>query len=569
MIARLALVLASAAAAPIGAQERSLVIESFAATIKVNPDASLDITEEIAPRFMGQWNGIYRAIPIEYRTAQGFNWAIRLKLVSATDETGRALKTEMDRERHYLKFRIYIPDARDATRHVVLKYRVENGLRFFPDHDELYWNVTGDEWEVLIGQATARIELPTGAGNVRAIAFNGAYGSTAQDATVSTEGSAVQITLPHALNFHEGLTAVVGWNKGAVAEPSQSDRVLGFLAVNWALLIPIPVFFGMYSIWNKRGRDPKRLPIAVQYGPPDGLTPAEAGTLIDNSADMRDITATLVDLAVRGYLRIDEREESKLFGLFKDKDFVFHRLTPASPARPIAPHEQAVLDGIFRFGEQSVELSSLQNQFYKAIPEVKDAIFDRLIGHTFYRSRPDRVQGGWIAGGIFLGVAIGVGGSALADYRGLSPLAFIVAGLLTALIMVAFGYFMPARTLAGARALEKVLGFEEFLSRVEGDRLERVVKTPELFETCLPYAMAFGVEKQWSKAFADIYTTPPTWYAGSNFGAFNAASFSDRLSTMSTRAASTLSSAPRSSSGSGFSGGSSGGGGGGGGGGGF
>ena len=122
---------------------------------------------------------------------------------------------------------------------MVLRYRAKNGLRFFEDHDELYWNVTGDEWDVPIGAASARIELPAGATGVRAIAFNGAYGSTAQDAEVIIEGTAVRVTMPQPLGFHEGLTAVVGWDKGLVAEPTTTDRALGFLASNWPLGIPL------------------------------------------------------------------------------------------------------------------------------------------------------------------------------------------------------------------------------------------------------------------------------------------------------------------------------------------
>jgi uncharacterized membrane protein len=119
---------------------------------------------------------------------------------------------------------------------------------------------------------------------------------------------------------------------------------------------------------------------------------------------------------------------------------------------------------------------------------------------------------------------------------------------------------MPARTTEGARALERVLGFEEFLRRVDGERLERVVKTPEMFERFLPFAMAFGVERKWAKAFQDIIREPPTWYVGSGTGPFDLRGFSTRLGTLSSRAESAMTSSPRSSGGSGFSGGSSGGG---------
>ena len=178
------------------------------------------------------------------------------------------------------------------------------------------------------------------------------------------------------------------------------------------------------------------------------------------------------------------------------------------------------------------------------------------------------MQGAWIFGAIALGALVGIGGSALGTKISLSPVPFIIAGILSAIIVGAFGIFMPARTVPGARALERVLGFEEFLQRVEGDRLRDFVKTPEMFERFLPFAMAFGVEKKWAQAFKDIATESPSWYVGSNPGMFNAAVFSSHLSTMTSRTESTMSSAPRSSSGSGFSGGSSGGGGGGGGGGG-
>jgi uncharacterized membrane protein len=151
----------------------------------------------------------------------------------------------------------------------------------------------------------------------------------------------------------------------------------------------------------------------------------------------------------------------------------------------------------------------------------------------------------------------------------LSPVPFIVAALLSGLIVFAFGRIMPARTVAGARALERLLGFEEFLGRVEKDRLERVVKTPEMFERYLPYAMAFGVERKWARAFQDIYREPPRWYVGTNSTGFDLDGFSSRLSDLSSRAQSVMTSSPRSSSGSGFSGGSSGGGSGGGGGGGW
>ena len=567
---RFALALLLCLLATPAAVQRSLAIERFDAAIAVNRDGRVDVTETITAKFTGSWNGIYRTVPVEYRTPQGFNWTLRLELLGATGPDGQRLKVDRERERHYVKYKIWVPGAEDATRTVVLRYRAKNGLRFFEDHDELYWNLTGDEWEVPIEAASARIELPDGATGVRAIAFNGAYGSTARDAEVAIEGTAVRVTMPHPLGFHEGLTAVVGWDKGPVVEPTGTDRVLGFLASNWPLGIPIAVLLGVFALWRRVGRDPGRLPVAVRYEPPDALTPAEAGTLMDESADMRDITATVVDLAVRGSLRIEEREEKALLGLMTKRDYVFYRLTPPAGAKALEPHESRVLDGIFDRSGREVKLSDLDNEFYRHLAGIRESIFTRLVGHGFYRSRPDSVKTRWLVGAIGLGaVIIGVGSTIGAAWLDLTPLPFVIAGVASGLIVAAFGRIMPARTVEGARALERVLGFEEFLRRVEGDRLHRVVKTPEMFERFLPFAMAFGVERKWARAFQDIYREPPTWYVGSTVGPFDLSGFSSRLGDLSSRAESSMSSSPRSSGGSGFSGGSSGGGSGGGGGGGF
>jgi hypothetical protein len=551
------------------AAQRSLGIERFDAAIAVSPDGSVDVSETITARFVGSWNGIYRTVPVEYHTPQGFNWTLRLELLGATGPDGEALKVESQRDRHYIKYKIWVPGAEDATRTVVLRYRAKNGLRFFEDHDELYWNVTGDEWDVPIGTASARIELPSGATGVRAIAFNGAYGSTARDARVAIEGTTVRVTMPKPLAFHEGITAVVGWDKGLVAEPTGTDRVLGFLASNWPLGIPMAVLLGMFALWRRVGRDPGRLPVTVRYEPSDAMTPAEAGVLIDESADMRDITATVVDLAVRGHLRIEETEEKAFLGMITRRDYRFHRLTPPEGGKALQDHETRVLSGIFEDGSP-VKLSDLDNEFYTHLPGIKDGIHDRLVARGYYRARPDKVKGRWMIGaGLVSALIIGIGSAVGGAWFDMTPLPFVIAGIVSGLIVASFGWHMPARTVEGARALERVLGFEEFLRRVEGDRFERVVKTPEMFERFLPFAMAFGVERKWARAFEGIYRTPPTWYVGSTTGPFDLNGFSSRLSDLSSRTSSAMSSSPRSSGGSGFSGGSSGGGSGGGGGGGF
>jgi hypothetical protein len=567
--ARLLLIGLALLPAPLRAQ-RSLAIERFDATITVNPDASIRVVEAITARFTGSWNGLYRTVPVAYHTPQGFNWTLGLHFEGATlGEGGPALRVESARERHYVKYKIWVPGARDATHTIVLRYTARNGLRFFADHDELYWNVTGDEWDVPIDSATARIELPASVTGVRAIAFNGAYGSTARDARVEVAGTSVRLTMPTRLEFHEGLTGVVGWDKGAVTEPTAVERAGGFLASNWPLGLPLAVFAVMFWLWWRVGRDPRRLPVVVRYEPDDGLTPAEAGTLVDGSADMRDITATMVDLAVRGHLRIEERDEGGVLGLFKHREYVFRRLDPPAEAGRLAPHEDRVLRGILPTGSNERKLSDLEDEFYQELPGIRSGIFGRLVERGLYRRRPDRVRSAWMVGAVLAAVAMLIAGGTVAPRLNLTPVPFVVAAILSGLIIAGFGLIMPARTVAGARARERVLGFEEFLRRVEEPSFARM-RTPEMFQRFLPYAMAFRVERRWTRAFEGICREPPSWYVGVDPGSFNLGHFSGRLSDLSTRASSTMTSSPRSSGGSGFGGGgSSGGGGGGGGGGGF
>ncbi len=545
-------------------------IEDFHTDIRVFRTGVVEVTERIRVRFDGSFNGVYRTIPIEYRGPRGFNVTLRLDVDGVEDGSGTSLRYELSRERHYRKIKIWVPNARDAVRTVVIRYRAQNALLHFAEDDvewdELYWNVTGDEWPVPIDASSARIQLPSAVTGLRARAFTGRYGSdeSAADVRVRETERDVEVRSRRGLGIHEGLTVVVAWDARAggagsdfvVHRPGRVERALGFLRSNWPLLIPFLVFLLMYRIWSKIGKDPDRRPVAARYEPPDGMTPFEAGVLVDNRPDMRDVTSTLVDLAVRGWLVIEELEEQKLFGLVKDTDYAFELQRPLSAAGTLKQHERLLLESLFRGDRDArVRASDLENSFYKDLPGIKSALFDQLVGDGFYRSRPDRMQGAWIGGGLAVAVLLGVIGTIVAGNWGMSELTVIVAAVLCGLILVGFGILMPARTVAGARAQEAVLGFQEFLDRVESDRFRRMITGPEMFEKFLPFAMALGVEKQWARAFDDMMTEPPNWYRGSGNATFRPGIFVSDLSGMSNATASAMTAAPRSAGGSGMSGG--------------
>jgi uncharacterized membrane protein YgcG len=359
-----------------------------------------------------------------------------------------------------------------------------------------------------------------------------------------------------------------------------------------------------FAAWRRQGRDPKRHAIVVQYEPPDHLTPGELGTLVDNTVDMQDLTATLVDLAVRGFLHIEKRSEKKLLGLSHETDYVFHLKKPLADWNGLADHEQLYLQGLFQDAGDaapatpapssgfhlallhhseatppdpaaaagpgptygSVALSSLKNHFYRNIPGIHKAIYAELIGKGYYKKAPEAVRNAWRTRAILVALVGGVGGVWLTTNLlvNLDPIAVGVAAGVSGAILFLFGLIMPARTEPGARTRESGLGFKEFLSRVDEDRFRRMITSPDLFERFLPFAMAFKVEARWARAFEGICTEPPTWYSGYGAGSFSAGSFGHDLGAMSSAAGGTMGSSPSGSGGGGSSGGGSGGGGGGG-----
>lgn len=619
-----------ALARPAGAQsgDSTIIIHSYDTELLVQLDGVVDVTETIRFEFIGKWNGILRDLSLNHNTAEGKREKLQVEVVSVTDERGRALRMEPEEPDGWTRrLRIFVPGAHNAQRTLVIRYRVKNALRFYfakdgePAFDELYWNVTGNDWTMPIRRASARVILPPNAVPTRTAVYTGYAGSTGRDAEIAVDSArnVITFTTTREMAEGEGLTVAAGWPPGTISSrPSDSEhqRLLAAHARAeklrlWPLGLPLLAFWLGLSVWMRRGRDPREQSITVQYEPPDGMTPAEMGTLVDHEAEMRDVISTLVDLAVRGYVGIEERIEKHLFGLISNTEYVFHLRKPREEWSGLATHEERFLVALFStasteaawddiratFAEarrvheaggeldreafstrlaaagsrptQSVRQKELTNHFYTSLPGIKDGIYDKLVERGYYVHRPDKVKGNWLGLGIVALVLGLVGAAFLADGSPawISPLALGAGAGVSAVVLIGFGLLMPARTHAGARAREASLGFREFLERVESDRYRTMITGPEMFERYLPYAMAFGVEKRWARAFDDLYREPPDWYSGTGHGRFRASEFTSRMNTMTTTTGSSMSSSP-SSSGSG-GGGSSGGGSGGGGGSGF
>jgi uncharacterized membrane protein YgcG len=537
---------------------RSWRVADFSDTISVHEDGSAAVHERITLAFDGEWHGIHRFIPIEYPGARGTNYTLFLRVTGVTDGSGGKLKYESSTANGFRDLKIFIPDAVDATRTVEIDYTVGNGTRFFEDHDEFYWNVTGNDWPVPIDHASALVSFPSAAaGSLRAQAFTGAYGAAERDATAEVRGAEASFETNNPLPMRGGMTIDIFIPKGILKEPGAFTRFMWFVGSNPIVFLPFWTFAVMFTLWWYKGRDPDPgLSVAPMYEPPAGMTPAEAGTLLEDKVHPRDITCTLVDLAVRGFVKIEEVDDKGL--VFHHKDYVFHLLKPRDQWGRLVPHERVMLENVFAGGEVT-RLSSLKNRFYRALPAIQEDIKSALKTKGMYLLDPDSANGYSIAAIVLMVAPFAV--VYFAGYNIFSSFVLLIGcGIISAIIWWLFARQMTAKTVQGGRTRVAVLGFQEFMNRVDADRLKRM--PPDTFEKYLPYAMALGVEHHWAQAFAGIVQNPPNWYVSPNGGVgFNPIFFSSSMHSMATDMHQVFVSAPRASStGSGWSGGGGGGG---------
>jgi len=541
---------------------RSWHIADFHDAVSIDADGSAVVLEQITVVFAGRFQGIHREIPLKYPGPYGSNYSLFLRVQAVTDDTGKPLKYEARRRSPYETLTIYVPDAEDTTRAVRIVYTVPNAIRYFPGYDEFYWNVTGNDWPVPIDHASATVGFPQdAAGSLRAQAFTGTYGSREQEASSDVEGALASFETTNPLAMRGGLTIDVYIPKGILRQPSMLTRTKWFLQSNSILFLPLVAFVVMFVMWWFKGRDPNPgMSVAPMYEPPAGMSPAEAGTLITDAVEPRDVTSTVVDLAVRGFLKIEETEDKHL--LWSNKDYVFHLLKPKDEWTDLRPYERVMLENMFGDG-QAVRMSELKNQFYVVLPEIKQDILAELKAKSMYSVDPDSAGGYVVAAAILIGLPfLLLQGFHIADFFESVPMAGAGIGL-AALIVILFGRQMTAKSMLGVRTRVKILGFQEFMKRVDADRLKQM--PPDTFEKYLPYAMALGVEHRWALAFKDLLRQPPQWYVGPAYPGllWNPILFTNHMHTMATDLHTVMTMAPRaSSSGSGFSGGFGGGGGG-------
>ena len=564
-------------------------IEDMQVDIYIQPDATIDVKETILYDFGNHYkHGIYRDIPLSY-TDFWLNYQMNLQDLSVTDEAGQVYKFSVSNASGGKRIKIGDPGRTITGVHTyAINYTVTRAMTFEDDYDELYWNAIGNKWQVGIHNSRVNLFYPVPLDKVvvDTECYIGAYGSQEncslrQDVVVDDRIVGTSFT-SGPLSAGSGATILTKLPKGLVAEPGLAEKILAAILQNLILLLPIIVFVFMFNYWRRKGRDPEgRGVIIAQYEPPKDMMPAEAGTVIDEGVNHRDIAAEIIYLAIQGYIRITRIKKGRLFS--KD-DYMLEKLKdendlPREYQKELmsnlfsTPAKQGKIDKLHDTGLRQdssakvfvrVFLSDFKDKAYKWMIKVEDDIYKSTVKQGYFPKSPKQVKN--IYGVVIIVAVFGSFGLAKAGLFNSGPRTLLFAAMvfISLLIVVAFGMQMSRRTQKGVYAKEHILGLKEYIEVAEKARIEfhnAPEKDPQLFEKLLPYAMALDIEKQWAKQFEGIYTEEPNWYHNVGAGAyFNVVALGSSLHGFRTNTSKSLSSRPSSGGGGGFSGGGGGGG---------
>ncbi|MFA4843979.1 MAG: DUF2207 domain-containing protein [Candidatus Margulisiibacteriota bacterium] len=530
------------------------VIRSFDVQAEIRRDGRLVVSEKIRYDFGElERHGIFRFIPLSRRVGKRYqNLAIKPLSVLRDGQPERFVSETSDAR---INLKIGRAETTMSGSHnFTITYLVDNALTDYADHDELYWNVTGNEWELPIYAASFAAIPPAGVPITKRTAYTGLAGSREQNYRASRQGS-FQTT--QELNPNEGLTVVLAFPPNTFSKTvfSESDAsghrpfletLFGQFIVLLILLSNLlaPLLAYRWYLDNHKSRLGKPFPIFDLPKDTAGnrLSPAEAGTIDLTALDQNDIIATIFDLAIRGFLKIEQVLEKTpgFFGIGgqKEKEFYLQRIQPAKDEL-LAGHESILMERLFQTGER-LKLKDLGTDFYTTFNTMEEKIFQGLVAKKLFKQNPRNQKAILLFSGLFL----------------MSTGLFFLVGL----PLLILSWRTTGRTPSGDEADFRIDCLKVFLSRMSRNYAWQADQLA-LVEKMIPYAIALGyIEKFMAAVKAGMPAYQPGWYSG------DIIFYASVNSMMSNMQSSVHTSAPSSSSGFGGGGGSGGGGGGGGGG---
>ncbi|HCA07360.1 DUF2207 domain-containing protein [Chryseobacterium sp.] len=603
-------------------------IISFHSDIEVDKNSGITVTENIKVYSLGNSikRGIFRALPLS-RNLNNKTQRVQYDIVSVK-------KNGIDENYHeetgdgYLKIYAGNKDIilDPGTYDYEIKYKAQNQIGFFPKYDEFYWNVNGTYWDFDVDSISAKVTLPEGAGIIQNSCYTGEYGSNSQNCTVKVLSDQSIEWNASGLKANEGLTVAVGFKKGIMVPPPPPT----FYEKYGILIGACIVFFGLmlylYSTWRKYGVDPESPTVYPQFNVPENLSPASMGYITSESFKNKYLTAAVVNLAVKGYVKIMEGENSGVLGFFNTKTFTLQRLKPADES--LSKEEINLMNSLFSPDEDSIKFDGkYDSKIEKAVNNFKGTLSFQHDNFLNEGNNTKKLVLPWLvitviyALGLFISynllpefervfagillyiilfvafvlitsllknvswkilillpicILLGVGGIISSVGGGEDYINFNVCYIFYVLaffIMVMYQYMIKQPSKEKLRKKSLIDGFKMYMGAAENEQLKfhnPPQMTPQVFETLLPFAMVMGVDQIWGQKFDDLLKRTSTeynnsWYYG---GVMNHYAFGNTLNSSLTQSIQSASTKPSSSGsgsgGGGFSGGGGGGGGGGG-----
>lgn len=528
------LILFLAIAPTVSAQEKTLVWDRFDVDVVVNPDSTFNVSEQQTIRFtQGSFTFGFRDIPVN-----NFDY---IDQWTVTDQSGHTYYPANggtqeytfvvdDQGSHYV-VHWYFPPVNNSTETYTLSYKVHNGLRIYQGGDQLWWKaIYADRtFPVLAGRIHVVVPQAAQIGQWAAY-INSADARDSATATLAEGKHDILFELNRRLDageefevrvqFTHGVVDGVApaWQAQADAEAAQRDAeaafrqkwgpvaTLGFGALGLLLIFSSPAI--LYGLWYRFGRD-KPVEMVADYlpEPPDDLTPGMAGTLLDEKVDMQDIIATLVDLARRKAISITEEKQEGLFS--SGTDFIYRRERTDVSLRP---YEEKLLNGIFK-GKDEVRLSKLKNKFYTLLPEINASMYQAVVEANLFPRNPETVRNFYAflaIASLVVAVFIGIGLMSLfGDLTSAAILPGIGLGV-TALGLLILSRSMPRKTDHGAEEAARWQAFKRYLTNME--KYTNLDEQKTIWDQWLPYAIAFGIERQYIRKFESVDAPAPGWY---------------------------------------------------------
>ncbi len=483
------------------AKEWSIGLIDMNLDIQKNGDVIVD--ERVTFNFTGNYHYVTNVIPT--RNLNGF------KDLKVYDQNGNELPkgdglgaytVSSDSDNKYVTVNF---DLTDTSYTWTFHYRAPEQVMFWDEGDELRWYVLdANITEVPIAAVRTTVKLPADVDqDSMALAVQTGAGVRYTTSTPDTRTMVYEASdLPPYTEFW----TVSGFPKGVVNFTWTARRVMAAIIPRLGFALPILFFLGMLIIWRKRGRDePAKTYASYVSEPPSSLPPALAGALIDEKVDTKEVIATIVDLARRGYLEMTDTPKEGVFG---KPETIFTRTKPLDNLQKF---EKKVADSLFDSNHpDQVTSKQLKNHFYAYVQPITDQIYTAVVKAKLFTGNPKAVRGRWVGYGFLVAVILG-GLSALFGLLDIGGWGYFVMGSVVSVIIVwCFAPFMPQRTPAGAQEVRKWQAFRNYLRDLT--RFQDMESARDNFDEYLPYAIAFGVEKDWVRRFEGLNVPPPTWY---------------------------------------------------------